>query len=425
VNAQAEGVRAFLNPAVPPAAEPSGLARLRAHAREEFARRGFPTTRDEDWKYTNVAPIASTRFVAAPEGGRPSEAPLAPLGGGRLIFLNDRLAVREPPAGGWAPNFVADGASAHWPRCESLLGSVARFDADAFTALNTALFREAALLWAPDGTVVEDPVVVVFECRPGTEPTALHPRALFVAGAGAQLAVVEIHTGICGAPYFRNAVTEILAGAGARVRHTKILLEGSAATHIGTTFVRLERDAAFEGRLFTLGGRLVRADTDLALHGEGAQATLDGLYLVSGDQHVDHHTTLRHIHPRGTSRQVYKGVLTGRGRAVFNGKVVIHPGAAKSDAHQINRNLVLSEDAEVDTKPQLEVFADDVKCSHGANVGRLDEDAVFYLRARGLDRRTATHVLTRAFAGEIVERVPEAPVRALLEEVLDRWMGAS
>lgn len=425
----AEAVRAFVEHYArrgPGAGEPAWLRQRRQRALEFFQRAGFPTTRQEEWKHTSLAPIVQTAFRPADGGGRPSEPPLPGFGGGRLIFLNGRLAVSEPAQGGWGSPGVTVGPLGQYPdEAREVLGQLAAAEEESFAALNLALFADGAFVRLGHGAAMAQPLVVAFESRPGDQPAATHPRLLVLAGEASRGQVVEIHTGICGATYFANAITEIAVGRDAAVVHDRLILEGSAGLHVGAVHARVEAGGSLVTRTFTVGGRLVRGDTRVLLAGEGAGAVVDGLYLVSGGQHVDHHTRVQHVRPHGTSRQLYKGVVTGRGRAVFHGRVVIHPGAAGSDAQQRNLNLVLSDEAEVDTRPQLEVFADEVKCSHGANVGRLDPQALYYLRTRGLGEREATRVLTRGFVGEVVERVEEQPIRAVLEELVERWLGGA
>ncbi|HZW74118.1 MAG TPA: Fe-S cluster assembly protein SufD, partial [Caldimonas sp.] len=253
--------------------------------------------------------------------------------------------------------------------------------------------------------------------------TVTHPRTLIVAGEGSRVTVVEHYLGE--GIYWTNAVTEAVLGAGASLTHYRVQRDSPRAFHVGTVAVEQAADSRYGSRSISLGGALVRSDIGTRLDAPGAACTFDGLYLASGTQHVDHHTTIDHRQPRGTSRELYKGIMDGRATGVFNGKVFVRPHAQQSDAQQMNKNLLLSDDAQIETKPQLEIFADDVKCSHGATIGQLDDDAIFYLRARGIDAAAARQMLIFAFANELIEPVAVEPLRALLtRELGERLQGA-
>jgi Fe-S cluster assembly protein SufD len=282
------------------------------------------------------------------------------------------------------------------------------------------------LVHVPANTLVEAPIHVVFATIGDADPVVSHPRSLFVVDSGGSAVVIEQHIGLGDGSYWSNAVSEAVVGPNARLAHYKLQQESRAASHIATIAARQAADSTFRSHAVSLGGRLVRNDIATRFEQRGGECSFDGLYLLDGEQHVDHHTTIDHAQPQCTSDELYKGILGGRATAVFNGKVIVRPDAQKTDAHQMNKNLLLSERAEIDTKPQLEIFADDVKCSHGATVGRLDDESLFFLRSRGIDENEARNLLTFAFANEIVERIDVAPWRERLESLIrDRFASGS
>jgi len=404
---------------------PARLRAARQSAMERFADLGFPSTHLEDWKYTDVAPIAATPFRLAngapPQVTRQTIAPLQLGVACELVFVNGRFAptlstLATLPAGVVVMNLAA--ASAAVPDLlDAHLGRYAAYEAQSFTALNTAFLRDGALIHVPKGLQLEMPIHLLFLATAGAA-TVAHPRSLIVAEESSAVTVVESSAGIPDESYLTNAVTEVVVGPNAAVTHYKLQREGAAAFHVATVEAQQAQDSRFHSYVVSLGGALVRTAVNVTLAATGAQCTLDGLYLAGGRQHVDHHTCIDHREPHGTSREVYKGILDGRATGVFNGKVFVRPDAQHSDASQSNKNLLLSDEAVINTKPQLEIFADDVKCSHGATIGRLDEDAIFYLRSRGIDADVARTLLIHAFAAELIGRMPAAAVRARLEEAL-------
>jgi Fe-S cluster assembly protein SufD len=299
------------------------------------------------------------------------------------------------------------------------LAQAAGLDINAFATLNLALFRSGAFVHVQDALDLDRPIHLVFVSSGAAGPLpASHPRALVVAAPGSRAAVVESYLSVDDRPSLSNAVIEIVLGENAHIEHTKLLLENEAAYHIGTTRVRAGRASEYASFSLSVGDTLARNQLDVLLDAEGAACTLDGLYVPSGTQHIDNHSMIDHRVPHTTSRQLYKGVLADRAHAVFNGKVVVRPGAQKTDAQQTNRNLLISDNAVIDTKPQLEILADDVKCSHGATVGQLDEDAYFYLLSRGISALRARALLTYGFASDVLERVHLEPLRACLTTLL-------
>ena len=395
----------------------TGLEETRAQAARRFAELGFPTPREEEWRFTNVAPIAKLQFAQASEAARSLAEPLLtpPVGGIRLVFVNGRyspeLSSRRLPNGIAAgPLRSANGTAGRH------LARYARYDEHAFVAWNTASFTDGAFVEIPRGVVLDEPVELLYLSAGTGQPVVSHPRTLVVAGPESQATVVEVYAGR-GADYLTNAVTEIVAGDSAVVDHYRLQLEDHGAFHMATMQGQAGRDANLATCSIALGGRLVRNDVNTVLE-EGATATVNGLYVISGAQHVDNHTVIDHARPHGTSYELYKGILNGRSSAVFNGRIIVRQDAQKIDSKQTNKNLVLSEDATINTKPELRIFADDVRCTHGATIGQLDRDAIFYLQSRGIAEDEARGLLTHAFARDIIDRIRVKPLGAYLDALL-------
>jgi Fe-S cluster assembly protein SufD len=411
---------------------PTWVNELRRTSIMRFAALGFPTPRNEDWKYTNVAPIAQLPFKPAV---KPSLASVdaarfafTGLGGSRLVFVNGHFApelsaISKLPRGvkigslAAAMDSDADLVKQHLDRYASATDH-------AFRALNAAFFADGAFLYVPKGVVVEEPVHLVFVAAASENGTAVHPRNLIVAEAGSQIKVVESYVSVGSAAGFTNAVMEIAVGEGANVEHCKFQDESRDAFHVATIQSSLARDSRFTSHSISIGAQIARHDINTVMTGEGVECVLNGLYVASGSQLVDHHMIVDHAQPRCASHEFFHGILGGKSRGVFNGKIFVRPGAQQTDAKQTNRNLLLTDDATVDTKPQLEIFADDVKCTHGATVGRLDEDAIFYLRSRGIPHSAARRMLTQAFASNILARIGVEPVRKQLDELLQGRLDA-
>jgi Fe-S cluster assembly protein SufD len=413
-----------------PACEPAALTALRRMAIERFATLGFPTLRQEAWRQTNVAAIAQGTFdrpvaqttAAEPEVDLSRLDPLAEGAAARLVLVNGRFSPRLSTLSGLPDGVVVAslaGALRTAPeKVEPWLGQLARFDDQPFVALNTAFLSDGALVWIPRGVVVERPIHVLYVSteEEGAHPFAIFPRNLFVAGENSQVTIVETYSGE--GAYFTCPVTELVAGPGSVVDHYKLQMESREAFHVATFQVQAERSCAPSSHSISIGGALVRNDVIAVLDGEGIDCILNGLYLGEGRQVIANHMRVEHAKPHCASHELYKGVLDGASRAVFNGLIHVHPGAQKTDAKQSNRNLLLSPHAIANSNPQLEIFADDVKCTHGSTVGQLDEDAIFYLRSRGIGEEAARSLLTYAFASDVVERIKVAPVRKDLEELL-------
>ena len=413
------------------AREPEAVTRLRRLAAARFAEVGYPTTKLEEWRFTNVAPVARTAFRRA-TGAVPADAEslLAPHripGAIELVFAGGRLAPVLSRLDGVPSGVVLDSLSALLaagnPEVTAALGRRADFVDHPFVALNTALFEDGAALVLPRGVALERPVHLLF--LGGNEAgaaTAAFPRIVLVAGERSEAPVVETYVGREGESYLTCAVTELLAGPAAAIDHYKVQREGLEAFHLATFAVETGRDTRVSSHSISLGGAIVRHDVRALLDGEGGEANLNGLYMVRGRQLADTHMRVDHAKPHCASHELYKGILNERARAVFNGRIFVHPHAQKTDAKQTNRNLLLSKDALVNTNPQLEIFADDVRCTHGSTVGQLDADAVFYLRSRGIGEEAARSILTYAFASDIVERIRVETVRQALRESLLSWI---
>ncbi len=389
------------------------LDQLRESASRSFTALGLPTTRHEDWRFTNVAPIARTRFEPAPAATVDAQA-LPPFTGGvRLVFVNGRLQMPAAalPAG-------VDAGALTEEETGKYLGKYANSRTNAFVALNTAQFGDAIVLRIARDAIVEEPLQLVYITSPGALPVASHPRTLIVVGENARCTIVETYLGT--GSYFSNCVTEMVVGAGAAVDHYKVQQESSSAFHIATLHTELGRDARYSTTSISLGGSLVRNDSNVRL-AQGSEATLNGLYLVRGTQHVDNQLTVDHAFPNASSYELYKGVLDGKATAAFNGRILVRKDAQKTDAKQTNKNLILSDDAVVNTKPELQILADDVRCTHGATIGQLDPEAAFYLQSRGVDKDDARRILTYAFAQDVIDRIQVLPLRnALAQVILER-----
>lgn len=415
-------------------AGPAWLPALRRRAFDRFTSLGFPTTRDEDWHYTSVTPIAETSFALAESraSATPARAAVEPFfiedAWSRLVFVNGRFAP-ELSAFAELPAEVEittlrDALANDPDYLESRLAHLAAIDRNTFAALNTAFVADGAVVRVPDGCVVESPLHVLWLTDERASGAATFPRVLVDAGAHAKVAIVESFVGLHGGAYFTNAVTEVVLGDGARVDHYKLQRESPDAFHVATVQAKQGRDAVFHSFAFSLGALLSRSNVYTALSAPGGEARLNGLYMLDGHQHCDQQTFVHHAAERCASRELYKGIVDGSGHGVFNGKVLVDSIAQQTDGKQTNHALLLSERAKVDTKPQLEIFADDVKCTHGATVGRIDETAMFYLKSRGINPDTARSLLTYAFAAEALATIDVPGLRTSLETLaFERYSG--
>jgi len=413
---------------------PAWLEQLRQAGIASFDDLGFPTLKNEDWKYTNVEPIAAQSYVQ-PNGEVQSvnkavllSLALVETNAPRLVFVNGVYlpalsSTTDLPQGlrlGSLAEFIKqdDGAVANE------LGRHAGAEKHAFVALNTAFIGDGAVVALAPGCRLERPIYLLFVSTSASQPVISHPRTLLLLGAGSEAKIVESYLGVSGKAYFCNAVTELVGGADSVVEHFRLQQESVNGFHVGDFDANLARGCHLTAHALTLSGALVRNNLRVLLNGEGAECVLNGLYLADGKQHVDNYTLIEHVSPKATSVELYKGLLGGAAQGVFNGKIVVHKDAQKSDARQTNKNLLLSEHAAINTKPQLEIYADDVKCSHGSTIGQLDADAVFYLRSRGLDVAAARSLLSFAFASDVVRRLGIESLRRRLDEYLVGRFGA-
>ena len=389
-----------------------------------FQTLGFPTTKNEDWHFTSVAPIAERTFRPAAAGGVIERGDIDRFNFGQsgwrtVVFVNGAFSKdlsSDAPLGDQVRvTSLASSIKAGTAGIDRYIGKIATFEQHAFTALNTAFMNDGAFIEIGADAVVEQPIhLLFFSDGEGVS----HPRNLIVTGRHSRATVIESYVSLGNSAYFTNAVTEISLGEGSHLDHYKLQRESESAFHVGTVQVREERDSQLHSFSLAVGGSLARTNIYTSLDGDAATCTLNGLYLTDGAQHVDNQTSIEHIAPNCPGHELYKGVLDGRSHGVFNGKVYVHPEAQKTDGKQSNNNLLLSASARVDTKPQLEIFADDVKCTHGATVGRLDEMAMFYLNSRGIGPETARILLTYAFAADVLETIELEPLRVELEKMV-------
>ena len=404
------------------------LKKLRDEAFARFAEAGFPTTHDEDWRFTNVASISKTAFTLAAAGADSvAKADLLPfaLSGAlcRLVFVDGKF-VPEFSTRGALPNGVqvcslAAALGSNPAALEPHLGRYLNTQRDAFAALNTAFANDGGFIYVKKGVVVEQPVHLLFVSTASSVPTMTHPRTLIVAEDESQVAVVEEYVSLGAGVAFSNTATELVAGGSAVVSHYMVEREQTDAFNISTLRIQQGRSANVATHSILLGGGLVRNNVHPVLNGEGADCLINGLFLGNGTQHLDNYMLVEHAQPHCESRQFYNGILDGKSHGVFHGRIIVHKDAQKTDAKQTNRNLLLSDDAQIDTKPQLEIYADDVKCTHGATIGQIEENALFYLRSRGIDERSARKLLLLAFANECLDRMKEEPVRSHIEGLIN------
>jgi Fe-S cluster assembly protein SufD len=418
------------------AGAPAWLKEIREGAIARFAELGFPTMRQEEWRFTSVAPIAETRFSLVPAPGGPLPTPLAiePLllgSGPRIVFVDGRYAPALSSGAG-LPGGVHAGSLAALvragPSAELVRRHLTRYAAwqgSAFAALNTAFLADGAFVAVPADTTLAEPLDVLHIASGGAGAAAgaavAHPRTLILLERGARATVVESYATLGDAVYWTNAVTELVLEDGAQAEYYRVQREGRRAYHVGTTHAQQGRDSVLRLHAVALGGALARHDVTTVLAGAGAELILNGLYVLGGSQHADHHTVIDHARPHCASHEFFNGVLAESAHGVFNGRIIVRPGAQRTDSKQTNNNLLLSTAARADSQPQLEIYADDVKCTHGSTVGPLDETALFYLRSRGLARDAAQSLLTYGFAAEILGRMERPRVR----ERLDRLVRAA
>lgn len=409
---------------------PAWLTPRREAALEEFRKAGFPTTKHEAWRFTNVQPLVRIPFRLADTMSRApvSRQQLSALLGGKTpgpvavlvngVFRPDLSSLADLPAG-----VVISSIRAAWEKypdkVEPHLAKYARDSANPFTALNTALFRDGAFVFVPRRTVVEQPIQIVSLAGPGSEPLMWHLRHLVVVEAEARASLVESYQALGDGVYFTNAVTEFVLGDGARADHCRIQYESEQAYHVSTSQSFQGRDSHLVSCNVALGGALARHDVNVVMGGTGGYLVLDGLTVIDGRQHVDYHTVLDHAQPHSESRELFNGIFDGHARGVFNGRIIVRPGAQRTDSKQTNNNILLSRDARADSQPQLEIYADDVKCTHGSTTGPLDPAAIFYLRSRGLNEAQARHALVYGFCAEVLNQIDVPQIREALDVLVE------
>jgi len=408
------------------ASDPAWLRERRTAAIARFVEKGLPTARDEAWRHTPVAPLARPCFEPAdPEAEAPSAAlaavSLEGFPGPRLVFVNGRFSPglsSARPASGVEVTSLRELLRTEPGRLEPWLSRLATGQAGVFADLNSAFAEDGAVVIVAPGAAPEDAVLVGHVAARNGAPTVSYLRTLVVAGAGSRCRVVEAFASPDGSASLVNAVTEVVVEDGARVDHYKLQREGEDQLHVATLAARLARDARFSDHSLALGAALSRNDIDVRFEGEGGECTLDGLFVLDGRRVADTHSRIDHARPHCSSREHYRGIVDGQGRGIFNGLVVVRPGAQKTDAYQMNQNLLLSRQALVHSTPQLEILADDVKCKHGSTTGQLDAAALFYLRSRGLSEGAARSLLTWAFASDLVRKMEIGPLRRVVERHL-------
>jgi Fe-S cluster assembly protein SufD len=408
---------------------PPWMFPLRKAGMARFAELGFPTTRQEDWRFTNVAPIAKLPFKPAFEPTREAidpevlgNLPLGELPAFRLVFVNGHfspnLSSTETPPGGAVITSLAKALETNEPALEKHLARYANQEQQPFTALNTAFFQDGAFIKLPKDLELEKPVHLLYISTAKEPGTTYSPRNLIIADHGSRATVFESYHSAREAACLTNTVTELVVGDGVNLEHCKFQDESLASYHIAALHADIGRNSNVIWHSISTGARLARNNIRTVLAGEGLECTLNGLYLTRADQLADHHMVVEHAQPHCASHEYFNGILDGRSKGVFHGRILVRPAAQKTDAKQTNKNLLLSDDATVDTKPQLEIYADDVKCTHGATIGQLNEDSIFYLRARGIGMETARRMLIHSFAGEIIERIRHRPLRDALDKIV-------
>jgi Fe-S cluster assembly protein SufD len=412
---------------LPAELNPPWLKVLRASALHKFVSQGFPTIKDEEWRFTNVAPILDLALHAPEQPARKvTEAELKQYSFGdlntrRIVFVDGHFAPELSNASGNGVDVLSMRNALTSPWVERHLARHANFEDNAFAALNTALFHDGVFVAVPARRVLERPIHILHIVTEPQSGAVFQPRNLIVVGEAASAKVIEHYITLgngSAEPYFTNAVTELVLGEDALLEHVKFQAESEKAFHIATLQAHQAKASVWTSHSISVGARLARNNIQTVLGDQGCNCIMNGLYLGRGDQLVDHHTVMDHSKPHCESHEYYHGILSDRARGVFNGKIFVRKDAQKTNAKQTNRNLLLSDDAVIDTKPQLEIFADDVKCTHGATVGQLDAKSLFYLQARGIPKPMARRMLIYAFASEVIERISLPQIREELDKVL-------
>ena len=406
---------------------PDWLRNVREQGFETFCKMGFPSARDEEWRFIDISPVQDIEFKLYSDHNESVDAKDISLGmvdrlDSHLLLFVDGTHKPKLSTNARLPDRVTIDELSSIEQHEALagdyLGKCINDQNNAFTALNTAFLNHIAVVRIPDNLTLTKPIHLLYVQSGREENTAIYPRNLIVVGDNSEVTIVENYIGSNGGRYFTNTVTELIVGNNSRVQHCKIQRENNETFHFGTMQVIQKQNSDFTSNSITIGGKLNRNNINVTLAEEGSECTLNGLYLGTDQQVIDNHTRIEHAKPNCNSHELYKGILDGRSSAVFNGKIYVHPGAQKTDAKQTNRVLLLSDDAKINTKPELEIYADDVKCTHGATVGQLDEEALFYLRSRGIDHKKAHSILTYAFAGEALEKLDVSAIKTEIDNIL-------
>ncbi len=401
----------------------SSLHSLRRSAFEMFAQLGFPTNRNEEWRFTNVSQIAKANFKSPQKSNISSvskediEQFIIEKSAKHFLVFVDGFFAEDLSTLDSLPNGVVIenlSAAIQSNKTTQYLSSVAKPEENPFNALNAAFIQDGVYISIPDNVEIENPIYCLFLSSGDDAPVAVHPRNLILAGKHSKCNVVEYYSCLKENVYLTNTITEIILDESASVNHTKLQRESEQAFHIGTTHVYQNAASNFISNSIALGGAIVRNNVLSKLDGEGSECTLNGLSLATGHQLIDNHTTIDHAKSNCPSHELYKSILDQKSRGVFNGKIFVRKDAQKTDAKQTNKTLLLSDEATIDTKPQLEIFADDVKCTHGATVGQLDANQVFYLRSRGFSKEQARDTLTTAFANDVIDRINNELLREKL-----------
>jgi Fe-S cluster assembly protein SufD len=406
------------------------LRELREKAFARFCETGFPTTHDEDWRFTNVSPIAKTSFQLATDAKSPSLDQVKPFfvpgSAAQLVFVNGKFSKSLSSVGnlpsGVQVSSLCDEINRDPASLEPHLGRYLNIERDVFSALNTAFLEDGAYVHIRRGTVIHDPICFLYISTSSETPLMSHPRNLIVAENETQATIVEDYVSFGDSPAFCNTATELVAGDNAAISHYMIEREHQQAFNISTLRIQQERSANVSSHSVLLGGGLVRNNVHPVLAGEGSECLINGLFIGNGHQHLDNYMLVEHASPHCASRQFYNGILDDQAHGVFHGRIIVHKDAQKTDAKQTNRNLLLSDDTRIDTKPQLEIYADDVKCTHGATIGQIEENALFYLRSRGIDEIAARKLLLLAFANECLDRMAANPAREHAEKVINEHL---
>lgn len=410
---------------------PEWVADLRREAISGFGKLGFPTLSDEEWRFTNLEALRRGSFSIAENGiSDVSEKTVdsymfSGLDCLRLVFVNGRFAASlsdtEDVGEGIVVKSLSEAIREHGDLVRDHLAKYADYEKDAFISLNTSYFEDGVFIYVPDRTVLERPVHVLHVSTDEGSPLFLNPRNLIIVGQSSDAKVIEHYVSLSQSVYFSNVVTEVVCGEDANLEHYRLEFESQKAFNFSTLRVNQQKNSNIASHSILHGGAIVRNNVHPVLAGEGCNSDIYGLFISEGRQHMDNFMRVEHASPHCDSRQFYNGVLDGRSKGVFHGRILVHEGAEKTDAKQTNRNLLLSDTAQIDTKPQLEIYNDDVKCTHGATIGQMDEEALFYLRSRGVPMRKAKIIMLRAFTNETFEHMSISSVREALENIVMDW----